>query len=52
MFPLAEPVEHYNVAINTSAHSGLGTISVIFAAFGAIIVGLALRIHRSVSESL
>lgn len=49
MFPFAGPVDNYYVSLVDSTVSGVGWYVVILAAFGTIILGLVLRIYRSLS---
>jgi len=49
MFPLAGPADNYYVSLVDSTVSGVAWYVVILAAFGTIILGLVLRIYRSLS---
>lgn len=51
VLPLAGPVEDYYVSVYTSVASGAG-LMVWFAALGIVIIGLVLRIYRSISGSI
>ncbi|AFU60102.1 hypothetical protein Ngar_c31860 [Candidatus Nitrososphaera gargensis Ga9.2] len=51
IIPFAGAVEDYYVSVYTSVASGAGLI-VYFAALGMVIIGLVLRIYRSVSGGL
>lgn len=52
MFPLAGPFENYYVSEFTSTASGAGSIVVYLAALGTIMIGLVLRVYRSLSGNL